>query len=352
MSGTDTAVSEVTAISRLGTKLSRSSPVKSSRSSSSALEQSRMLELPRMAAAGMQEALAMSGAVGTSVLLSGGFSRMDSRWGDAGGSCIIESTASSSILASPGSLQVGLWEARTCSSLSFSFSRLAISPSRADFSSSRESVSWGANTSLNDHHNVLHGHYIETVVIMLHTYSLKGVYQLPPSVATLCCSNLIPLPPDPSPLLLLFGGLKINMGEKTVKQHRYCACYTVSHVHLTPRLPRKQERKTSSSQGSEGAHHVASGGSAHFEIKNKTSSCCYYHFIYMYCVTMMSLVVWTETKVNWAYRSFPKYRDNVSHYRSWLWVMGNRWFNYLIASLVIYQQGDSCPTCSLCPFLL
>lgn len=41
-----------------------------------------------------------------------------------------------------------------------------------------------------------------------HTYSLQGVYQLPPPVTTLCCSNFVPLPPDPPPFLLLFGRLK------------------------------------------------------------------------------------------------------------------------------------------------
>lgn len=46
------------------------------------------------------------------------------------------------------------------------------------------------------------------VFIKQHTYSLQSVYQLPPSVTTLCCSNFVPLPPDPPPFLLLFGRLK------------------------------------------------------------------------------------------------------------------------------------------------
>lgn len=46
--------------------------------------------------------------------------------------------------------------------------------------------------------------------IKWHTYSLQSVYQFPSSVTTLCCSNFVPLPPDPSPLLLLFGRLEIN----------------------------------------------------------------------------------------------------------------------------------------------
>ena len=155
MSGTDEAVSEVTAISRLGTRSSRSSPLKSSRASSSALEHRRMSEFPKMAAAGMQGTSSMSwpiiGASPIAVLLSGGFpfSMMDSSCGEGGGSCIIMlspsslSSSSSSSASLAGSLQDGLWEAKTCSSLSFSFSRSAISVWRVDLSSSSSSVSWG-----------------------------------------------------------------------------------------------------------------------------------------------------------------------------------------------------------------
>lgn len=152
MSGTDAGVSEVNAISRLGTKSSRSSPFKSSRTSSSALEHRRMLEFPKMAAAGMQGTLSMSWPLGASpivVLLSAlfPFSKMDSNCGEAGGSCSIVLTSSSLLSSSAssfaGSLHTGLWEANTCSSLSFSFSRSVISVWRADFSSSSVSVSWG-----------------------------------------------------------------------------------------------------------------------------------------------------------------------------------------------------------------
>lgn len=156
MSGTDAAVSGVTSICMLGTKSSKSSPFSSSRASSSALEHKRMLEFPKMAAAGMQGTLLMSWPIWASpaVLLSGvfPFSKMESSCGESGGSCSIVSTSSS--LSSPSSssplpssseesLQDGWWEAKTCSSLSFSFSRLAISVSRVDFSSSKVSVSWG-----------------------------------------------------------------------------------------------------------------------------------------------------------------------------------------------------------------
>lgn len=153
MSGTDAAISGDTVISRLGTKSSRSSPFKSSRVSSSALEHRRMLEFPKMAAAGMQGSLSISWHIGASMALSGvfPFSKMDSSSGEAGGSCSIVltsspssfSSSSSSFSSRSSSLQDGLWEAKTCSSLSFSFSRSFISVWRADFSSSSWSVSWG-----------------------------------------------------------------------------------------------------------------------------------------------------------------------------------------------------------------
>lgn len=47
-----------------------------------------------------------------------------------------------SVSSSEGILQIGWWAARMNSSLSFSFSRLAISFCRVDFSSSSLSVSW------------------------------------------------------------------------------------------------------------------------------------------------------------------------------------------------------------------
>ena len=83
-----------------------------------------------------------------------------------------------------------------------------------------------------------------------HTYTLKTVYQLPPSVTTLCCSNLVPLPPDPPPFLLLFRRLKSIRRKKTFK---YTSCSFSPRPQLAPRRhficqKRKKPRKKSSLQ--------------------------------------------------------------------------------------------------------
>lgn len=72
------------------------------------------------------------------------------------------------------------------------------------------------------------------------TYSLQSVYQLPPSVATLCCSNFVPLPPDPPLLLLLLGRLK----KKSI--HHGLVRVPLGETCLKPRL-RFSGRRTRSS---------------------------------------------------------------------------------------------------------
>ena len=77
-----------------------------------------------------------------------------------------------------------------------------------------------------------------------HTYSLQCVYQLPPSVTTLGCSNLVPLPPDPPPLFFLFGGLKINQKKKPIlNAHPANFCHISSWLFSTIPLAKRERQK-------------------------------------------------------------------------------------------------------------